>query len=137
MFTRYLNINDVLGVHRAILGNSTVRDLGLLESAVHRPQSSALGQDAYPHLHEKAAALFHGLIRNHPFIDGNKRTAVVSVAVFYSLNGYELQAADTAVVALALDVAEGVLDVAGIAGHLKDMAAPLPDGTTSSEADEE
>ena len=69
--------------------------------------------------------MLHGLIRNHPFLDGNKRTAVVASAVFYSLNGYDLVAEDSEIIALALDVAEGILDVEGVAGRLKQLASPL------------
>lgn len=62
--------------------------IGLLESAVARPQASAFGTDAYPDLASKAAALLHSLVLNHAFIDGNKRTAVLSTLVFLDLNGY-------------------------------------------------
>lgn len=65
-----------------------VRDRGLLESAVSRPFQSAFGEDAYPDVHQKATALFHSLIANHPFGDGNKRTAVLSLADFLLANGY-------------------------------------------------
>jgi death-on-curing protein len=64
-----------------------LRDRGLLESAVARPFQSAFGEDAYPSIHEKAAALFHSLIANHPFSDGNKRTAVLALADFILANG--------------------------------------------------
>jgi death-on-curing protein len=67
----------------------------------------------------------HSLIRNHPFLDGNKRTAVLSVIVFYNLNGYAIDAAQGEVVALAVDVAEGQVDVEGIAGVLKDWSREL------------
>jgi death-on-curing protein len=61
---------------------------GLLESAVARPQASALGVDAYPDLISKAAALLHSLVLNHAFVDGNKRSAVLATLVFLDLNGY-------------------------------------------------
>ena len=64
-------------------------------------------------------------MRNQPFIDGNKRTAVIAVLVFYGFNGLWLDAAQDEIVALAVDVAEGILDVAAISGRLKGWATPL------------
>lgn len=87
-----------------------------------RPQASACGEDAYPTIHEKAAALLHGLARNHPFVDGNKRTAWAATHVFYLLNGYVVIVDDGDVVSLMVDVAEGMLDVPNIAAKLKEWA---------------
>lgn len=123
--TRYLTPDELGEINTSIVGPGRLRDFGLLESAAARPQQSAFGADAFPTLHEKAAALFHGLIRSHPFLDGNKRTAVIAVGVFYNLNGWWLTTTDEALVALAIDVAEGLIDVVGIAGRLKDMTRPL------------
>lgn len=86
---RYLTVEEVLEVNAAVMGGKhTLRDQGLLESAVARPQASAFGVDAYPDLASKAAALLHSLILNHAFVDGNKRTAVLSALVFLDLNGF-------------------------------------------------
>lgn len=120
---RYLTADDVAAVNERLLGPDRLRDFGLLDSAVHRPQAAFGGEDAYPDVHSKAAALFHSLTRNHPFLDGNKRTAVVAVVMFYGLNGYRLEAEQGEMVALAVDVAEGLLDVAAIAGVLKGRAS--------------
>jgi death-on-curing protein len=79
----YLTVSDVVRLSEAEVEAATLVDFGLLESAVLRPQQTVAGQDAYPDIHAKAAALMHSLIRNHPFVDGNKRTAVLAVAVFY------------------------------------------------------
>jgi len=68
------------------VGRGGLRDRGLLESALHRPFQSAFGKDIYPRIEEKAAALFHSLIANHPFVDGNKRTAVTAVSLFLLAN---------------------------------------------------
>lgn len=122
---RYVTAGEVAAINEAEIGPDLLADFGLLESAVLRPQQSVFGQDAYPDIHSKAAALMHSLVRNHPFIDGNKRTAVVAVLVFYGLNGVWLDAAQDEVVALAVDVAEGILDVAAIAGRLKGWATPI------------
>lgn len=86
-------------------------DFGLLEAAVLRPQQTVFGSDAYPDLHTKAAAMLHSLIRNHPFVDGNKRTAILSMIVFYNLNGHAIEVSEEELVALALDAAEGQVDV--------------------------
>ncbi len=124
--TMYLTTDNVQMLNERFAGSDMLRDFGLLESAVMRPQASAFGEDAYPTIHEKAAALLHGLARNHPFIDGNKRTAWAATSVFYQINGYHLAVDDGAVVALMVDVAEGQLDVPNIAAVLKSWAHPLP-----------
>ncbi len=80
---RYLTVGEVIAFNRAEVGGDALADFGLLESAVLRPQTTIGGLDAYPSVHEKAAALIHSLIRNHPFVDGNKRTAVVATFTFY------------------------------------------------------
>jgi len=84
----------VLAIHDDMVerygGSHGIRDLGLIQSAVSRPQSSFGGEDLYPDIFDKAAALFHSLIFNHAFVDGNKRTTIVSTARFLSMNGYEL-----------------------------------------------
>ncbi|MGD2164199.1 MAG: type II toxin-antitoxin system death-on-curing family toxin [Anaerolineae bacterium] len=79
-------------------GSSGLRDPGLLESAVARPQASFESEDLYPDLWTKAAALLHSLIKNHPFVDGNKRTAVTATGIFLELNGQRLTASNQEVV---------------------------------------
>jgi hypothetical protein len=76
---RYLTTRDLLAITDAALGPGTpIRDAGLVDSAAHRPRTTAFGQDAYPDLHTKAAAILHSILRNHPLVDGNKRLAWVS-----------------------------------------------------------
>ena len=118
----YLTASDVEAINTAEAGEGLLADFGLLEAAILRPQQTVMGNEAYPDIHHKAAALMHSLIRNHPFIDGNKRTAVVALVTFYKLNGYQVRAEQDEVVALAVDVAEGQVDVSGIAGTLKAWA---------------
>ena len=67
--TTYLTTDDIQRFNERFVGPGQLRDFGLLDSATSRPQMTVLGEDAYPTLHEKAAALLHGLARNHPFID--------------------------------------------------------------------
>lgn len=121
----YLTVGDVIAINEVEVGADALADFGLLESAVLRPQTTIGGVDAYPSIHEKAGALMHSLIRNHPFVDGNKRTAVVATFTFYLINGWEIRAEDSDVVALAVDVAEGHRDVATIAKHLAGWAIRL------------
>jgi death-on-curing protein len=122
---RYLSPSEVIGINEQEVGPASWPILDYLRRPSFGPQQSVFGADAYPDIHTKAAALMHSLIRNHPFLDGNKRTAVLSVIVFYNLNGYAIDAAQGEVVALAVDVAEGQVDVEGIAGVLKDWSREL------------
>lgn len=93
--TRYLTPQQVLFIHARLIattgGEHGIRDLGLLESAVARPQATFDGADLYPDLFLKTAALMESLSQNHPFVDGNKRTAITAAAMFLQLNGYRLQ----------------------------------------------
>ena len=109
--TRYLTVEQSLRIARfAVGGPIHVRDVGLLEAAVHRPRASVLGQDAYPDLFTKAAALLHSLARNHPLVDGNKRLAWLATYVFCAKNGVELDTDDDAAYDLVIAVASGSLD---------------------------
>jgi death-on-curing protein len=87
-----------------------VRDYGLLESALARPQATAFGADAYPALEEKAAALLHSVVRNHALIDGNKRLGLAATIAFLGLNGRRLTLTNDEAYALVMAVAEGDLD---------------------------
>jgi death-on-curing protein len=93
---RYLTLHEVLEAHERILqqsgGGPGVLNLGALESALAQPHMTFDGQDLYPALVEKAAALGFSLIQNHPFMDGNKRTAHAAMETFLVLNGYEIVA---------------------------------------------
>ena len=93
--TRYLTPQEVLFIHARLIattgGDSGIRDLGLLESAVARPHATFDGAELYPTLFVKAAALMESLSQNHPFVDGNKRTAITAAATFLRFNGYALQ----------------------------------------------
>ena len=109
--TRHLTVEQALRIARAAVGGPVeVRDIGLLESAVHRPRASVLGQDAYPDLFAKAAALLHSLAGNHPLVDGNKRLAWLATYVFLAKNGTLLDADDAAAYDFVIAVADGSLD---------------------------
>jgi death-on-curing protein len=109
--TRHLTTEQALRIARhAVGGQIEVRDLGLLDAAVNRPRASVLGQDAYPDVFTKAAALLHSLVRNHPLVDGNKRLAWLATYVFCAKNGIELDPADDDAYALVMALAAGELD---------------------------
>ena len=122
----YLDLEDLLALTRA-LGAGPVRDVGLLDSAAARPRSSAFGNDAYPTLPLKAAALLHSLAGNHPLVDGNKRLAWLATVVFLDLNRHLADLADDAAFSLVVDVASGARDVTEIAVRLR-VAAIGPPG---------
>lgn len=103
-------------------GAPGTRDIGLFESALARPRNLALYGE--PDVAALAAAYGCGIARNHPFIDGNKRTAFVAVELFLELNGHELIADDSACVLTMLAVASGSLDEAAFAAWLREHSAP-------------
>ena len=112
--TRYLTVEQALRIARAAVGGPIdARDIGLLESAVHRPRTSVLGQDAYPDLLTKAAALLHSLARNHPLVDGNKRLAWLATYVFLAKNDVILDPDDDPAYDLVIAVASGEIDDVG------------------------
>lgn len=108
MKIKYLSAKDVLLLHNLVIdasgGSHGIRDVGLLESAVARPKASFGGQDLYPSLFTKAAALVHSLLMNHMFVDGNKRTAMFSCMTFLEMNDYMITAANKNVVVFALKI---------------------------------
>ncbi|MGW4496060.1 type II toxin-antitoxin system death-on-curing family toxin [Streptomyces sp. NPDC004376] len=121
----YLSAEDVLAIAARAVDDQdiVVRDLGLLESAVHRPSASMFGQEAYTDLFEKAAALLQSLAINHPFIDGNKRTAWVSCVVFLAMNDVQLRPDIDAAERLVIAVATGdTEEVKVIAEALRDLS---------------
>jgi death on curing protein len=116
--TEYLSLEDLLDLVNA-LGAGPVRDLGLLDSACHRPQTSLFGRDAYPTLAGKAAAVMHSLAGNHALVDGNKRLALLATVVFLRINGYTLDLTDDEAFDLSMSVAAGQLDADGIQERLR------------------
>lgn len=106
----YLTLEDLIGLVRR-LDVGPVRDIGLLDAAVARPQSSAFGADAYPSIELKAAALLHSIVRNHALVDGNKRLGWMATVVFLDVNDRPVELEDDEAFALVIDVAEGRLDL--------------------------
>ncbi|MCX4477304.1 Fic family protein [Streptomyces cellulosae] len=119
----YLTLPELLILAKR-LGEDAVRDYGLLDSALARPQSSVFGQDAYPDVWQKAAALMESLARNHALVDGNKRLAWYATWVFLHMDGHPLDPQFDVDEAerFVLDVCQGELDVPKIAAQLPRFA---------------
>ena len=116
---KYLDLSDLLAVGEIALdGPMEVRDWGLLESALARPRTTVFGEDAYPTVWDKAAALMHGLVRNHALVDGNKRLGFTASVLLLYRNGIEITFHEDEAYDLVIAVAEGRLDVPEIAQSL-------------------
>jgi death-on-curing protein len=126
---RYLTLAEVLALHHRLIqdsgGPDGVRDFGLLESAVAQPLGAFGGEDLYPSLIEKAAALAYSLVSNHPFVDGNKRVAHAAMAVFLILNGYEIECPTDEQEAFWLELAAGERSRAELVKWLSQHVRPL------------
>lgn len=115
----YLSYNQILEIHEKLIelfgGSNGVRDEHLVNSALERPKVSYMGEDLYPNIFFKASALGHSIILNHPFLDGNKRTGMVSMMVFLELNGFSLEVDQKDLVETAVKVATKKITVEEIA----------------------
>ncbi len=122
----YLTLAELLNVAERTLGSeAAVRDHGLLQSALARPQASAFADDAYPSLEEKAAALLHSLARNHALVDGNKRLALAATIAFLGINGMRLTLTNDEAYELVVAVAAGRLDeIPELADQIRDGSRP-------------
>ncbi|MEL6151639.1 MAG: type II toxin-antitoxin system death-on-curing family toxin [Chloroflexota bacterium] len=112
--TRYLTVSELIYINGKVLqddkilsGKQQIREIERLEAAAARPSASAFGADAYPSLREKVAVLFHSIARNHPFRDGNKRTATVALLFMVEVNGETVTWEPEAALEVILDMAEG------------------------------
>lgn len=125
----YLTAKQILFIHSRLIketgGSQGVHDLNALLSAAGRPQSSFDDQDLYPDLFTKAAALLDSLIRNHPFVDGNKRVGMASAVLFLRRNGYCLKTPQEELVKTALGVAKSQMSVEEIAAWLQESSTPI------------
>ena len=122
--TFFPTLDDLLAIGRKLLGdNLPIRDIGLLESAVARPQTTVFGEDAYPSLWDKAAALLHSIVLGHPLVDGNKRLGWLATTTFMGINGHPVDniSADDAV-DLVEKIAIEHLEVDAIARELRDLS---------------
>lgn len=121
---KYLVAEQVLFIHARLIaetgGEYDVLNLSLLQSAVAPPQATFDGQDLYPDLFSKAAALLESLIGNHAFVDGNKRTAITAAGLFLRLNGYRLVATNLDLEVFTLRCAQRLVALQEIASWLED-----------------
>lgn len=125
----HLTVEQILFIHYRIIqetgGVHGVRDQGLLEAAVARPRAGFGAQEFYPGPFEKAAALFDSLIRSHPFLDGNKRTAIAAAGIFLLRNGHRLIASDEDLDAFTMRAADVAQPLDEIEGWLRRHAVPI------------
>ncbi|MCW2527893.1 MAG: death-on-curing family protein [Pseudonocardiales bacterium] len=122
----YLTYAELLYIaERALGGAAMLRDAGLLESAAARPQTSVFGEDAYPTLEDKAAALTHSLARNHSLVDGNKRLALAGLIAFLGVNGRRLTLTNNDAYDLIIAIATGDLS------EISDIAQRIRKATTN------
>jgi death-on-curing protein len=124
--TEYLELEDLLAAADTALGQpAEVRDVGLLQASAARPRATAFGEEAYPTLDEKAAALLHSLVTGHPLVDGNKRLGWVAVRLFYRLNETDVRPTADEAFDLIVGVADGTIrDVRVIAERLASWRTP-------------
>jgi death on curing protein len=132
---QFLDLDDVLKLAKKLLGDPPpVRDVGLLGSAVARPQTTVFGEDAYPDLWMKAAALLHSIVNNHALVDGNKRLGWLSTAVFLDINGVNIAAAaNDDVYDSVIAVASEHHDLDWIATGLRRLACRIEDDVSAPE----
>jgi len=126
--TIFLTLEQILVIHEDQIdrygGSHGIRDLALLESAIFRPQSTFSNQELYLTIFDKAAALVHSLVLNHPFIDGNKRTGIVSLILLLELNGFKLITGQEELVKTVLQIENKNLDIEQIARWLEEHSKP-------------
>jgi death-on-curing protein len=120
---RYLSLEEIIALHARVISHSGgivgLRDRGAIESAVAQPEMTFGGDDLYPTIAEKAAALGHSLIQTHPFLDGNKRVGHAAIEVFLVLNGYEIGAPVDEQEQIVFTVASGGMSRAELGEWLK------------------
>lgn len=121
--TEYLSLEDLLALVKD-LGVGPVRDIGLLDSAAHRPQTSLFGDEAYPDLATKAAVLLESIVGNHALVDGNKRLGWLAAVVFLGLNGVDLDAPDDDAYDLVIGIASGQIRFEASGERLRGWLAP-------------
>jgi death-on-curing protein len=130
----FLNLAEVLGIHRDQIerygGQPGIRDLGLLQSALAMPAAGFGGRYLHEDLFEMAAAYLFHIARNHPFVDGNKRTGAVAALVFLSLNDIEIEAEEDSFEQTVFAVAEGKWGKADVAAFLREHARRKENGSS-------
>lgn len=119
----FLQIADILEIHQILIelfgGMSGIRDEGLLESALSQPQATFFGELLHPTIHEQAAAYLYHLAKNHPFLDGNKRTAYGAMETFLRLNGYNIDLSNEQAYNMVMQVAQGEMSKEALSSLLE------------------
>jgi death on curing protein len=127
--TQYLSPEQVLFLHSRVVsetgGAHGVRDLGMMLSALGRPQATFEDQELYPDLFTKTAALMDSLVRNHPFMDGNKRTAITAAGIFLWINRYQLVVENEEMVRFTLECAQSQLSLDKMTEWFKQYSFPV------------
>ena len=125
----FLSLRDALTIQRTAVhrygGSLGVRDLGLLESALVAPRHTMFGEELYPDMAAKCAILLYLLVENHPFVNGNKRTAFLSTLRFAESNGYTFEATEDELYDLTLSIASGHLDKDAVTAWMHEHLRPL------------
>ena len=125
----YLELEEVLALHEVSIqefgGFKGLRDLGLLESAVSQPKQAFGGDELYPQIWDKVSVLGFSISENQPFLDGNKRTAALSMMVFLDLNGYELSVEKGEVYKAIMELANKRMTRKALAQWLKENSKPI------------
>ncbi len=145
MGTRWVTVDELIyineqiptigTIHKILKGKQRVRDMVLLEAAAARPMSSAFGADAYPTLPDKASALLHAIARNHPFADGNKRTATLAAIYMLAINGLRVIWRTEEALPRIVAMAEGRLAVSDFAAWLAvEPCDPAPEPDAAQDA---
>lgn len=126
---KYVTPQQVLAIHDQMVkrfgGSSGIRDVGLVESAVARPMATFDGVDLYNNIFDKAAALLQSLLKNHPFVDGNKRTALSSAGIFLKMNGYILKNYHEEEIEFGVNVDNKHLSIEDISAWLKNHSEKI------------
>lgn len=126
---KFLTLSEVLGIHRDQIsrygGTVGIRDIELLKSGLGIPMTTYGGEFLHTDVYEMAAAYLFHLVKNHPFLDGNKRVGVVSALVFLLLNDYDLDAPEDELAEMVLSVARGEIDKAEVAVFIRRWSKPL------------
>ena len=126
----YLTSAQVLFIHARLTaetgGGRGLRDEGLLAAAVARHQATFDGDDLYPSVYDKAAALMASIVLNHPFVDGNKRVGITAAGLFLRLNGYRLTVGNPELEEFTLRVAQGEVTLNSMANWFERHTTPPP-----------
>jgi len=125
----HIILKDIYDFHEELKKNSALlsgtRDNSLLESAVNTPFQTFMGEDLYASIYDKAAQLCYGIANNHPFIDGNKRTALHSMYVYLIINGLDITASEQEVENVIIDIASGKMPATELSEWLQDNTVKI------------